>query len=109
MSSQLVRTAKVYAALSGTFQPKAALPPPDTDPDTLVVVASELAAACDTNPDAGDGWLLRTSERRYIIQTLKETGTLHDAVEERRSKEADEETLDLLSTLEVDRPFRSPK
>ena len=101
----LVRDAKVYAALSGTFDP-AALPSIETaDEDTSVAVTSVLAAACDTNPDESDGWLLRTSVRHYLLDMLKQAGELEQAIERRREQGTDQETEDLLLALEDAPPF----
>ena len=101
----LVQEAKVHAALSGIFDP-AALPVLEgADADTAIAVASALAGACDTNPDHGEGWVLRSSERRYVLDTLRKRGKLHEAIEQRRAVEVDEETGDLLLALEDQGPF----
>lgn len=103
----LVDRAKRFAALSGTFDPKQALAGNDKLDERLIVeVATVLAAGCDTNPDSGEGWLLRTAERRHILKTLRDGGQLAEAVQQRRAAaDVDPETDDLLSVLLGERPF----
>ena len=98
---RLVEEARVFAALSGPFDPKQALPDAaKDDPKLLVEVASVLASGCDTNPDHSNDWLLRTSERRYILASLDRDGRLRAAITRRRSAGPDLETADLLLALE---------
>lgn len=102
----LLQDAKVYAALSGTFDAKAALPEDArSDEATIMTVASALAAACDTNPDVGEHWLLRTAERRYILETLHESGKLGEQIARRRDAGTDDAAEDLLRALEGAPPF----
>ncbi|HEY0116382.1 MAG TPA: ATP-binding protein [Allosphingosinicella sp.] len=95
-----IEAAKRFAALSGPFLPLDALPPRLRDePGDAAVVASALAMVCDTNPDVGDKWLLRTGERRRVVGHLRRSETLAAAVAERRKAAADEPTRDLLAAL----------
>jgi hypothetical protein len=106
----LIERAKRYAALSGLFEPARALPAETRDdPSIAATVASALAEACDTNPNQGSGWLLRTGERRYIIQTLSKKGLLADEIAKRRSTDVDPTTNDLLSTLLGEGDFSKEK
>jgi hypothetical protein len=109
-SEELVERAKQFAALSGVFDPKLALPDGNEEgQETIVEVASALAAACDTNPDKGGGWLLRTSERRYILSQLRRDGRLEQAIEHRRKAAGlDQETDDMLAAIAGASPFGLP-
>lgn len=97
----LIDQARRFAALSGSFNPRDALPKGTAeDRRKIVDVATALAAKCDTNPDQGDRWLLRTGERRYILQALRKGGRLAEAIAERRRfAELDQETDDLLAAI----------
>lgn len=102
----LLEQAKQFAALSGVFDPALALPNSEKDPATIIELAKLLADACDTNPDSGNGWLLRTSERRYILHDLRTKGRLSQAIKQRREGAAiDQETDDLLTAIAGGPPF----
>ena len=99
-SFELVAQAKRYAALSAIYDPLDALPQSVLgDPLEASLIASELALASDTNPDEGNGWLLRTSERKSVLEMLQSHGLLADAVADRMRLPVDPVTQDLLHAV----------
>ncbi|MEG3125351.1 ATP-binding protein [Sphingomonas sp. GB1N7] len=97
----LIADAKQFAALSAVYDPVAALPRAvRDDPAQAALVASALALASDTNPDQGRGWLLRSTERRYVLGALRQDDRLAAAVAERRRGPLDAATTDLLDALD---------
>ncbi len=95
-----IAAGKRFAALSGRFLPMEALSAEArTDPATAAVVASALAAVCDTNPDGSGQWLIRTAERRNVLGSLARDGGLAAAVQKRRAAHPDPETQQLLDAL----------
>lgn len=100
----LVTHAKLYAALSGPFEPIAALHAAGAEePNLATLVASALATACDTDLDSGTRWLLRSGERRYILDTLaRDPAALATAIADRRAQTPDPASADLLAALAGD-------
>lgn len=95
----------LYAALSGPFEPKQALASLGSidDRDRLLMEATRLAEACDTNPaGAEERWLMRTSVRHGLLDSLGRP-TLVAAATAQLSQAHDPQTLDLLAVL-LDRP-----
>lgn len=89
-----------YAALSGPFDPKAALAAISRESrQRAAEIASALAAVCDTNPDESDAWLLLAPNRQQVLRTLRASGRLQEAIERRRADSADTITADLLDAL----------
>lgn len=89
-----------FAALSGPFDPAAALRIAATaSKEAAAEVASALAAACDTNPDQYRNWLLLSPNREAILDQLRSTGRLGEAISRRRSTTPDQMTSDLLDAL----------
>jgi hypothetical protein len=100
-----------YAALSGPFEPVAALRAIGQDlaslgDDKLTLISAGLAQACEPTTE-GDGgrerWLMRGSERRRELEAIGEQGTA-DAVGWRQGQnteqgETDQQTDDLLDAL----------
>ncbi|MGW6281328.1 AAA family ATPase [Kribbella sp. NPDC055071] len=108
--AQGIEQARVYAALSGPFDPVQALRSIDvvatTDPIELTAIAAGLSQACDTVLSAVTGqWLMRGAERRRILTGLAADDQMHDAVAWRRDKEPDPPTVDLLNAIEADGIF----
>ncbi|PZN95507.1 MAG: ATP-binding protein [Alphaproteobacteria bacterium] len=103
--------AKRYAALSGPFEPIAALRAAAVSGAGLTTqVASALAAACDTDLDTGSPrgtrWLIRSGERRFVLdRQLTTRAELLAAVAERRSQDPDLPAADLLAALAGDGAF----
>lgn len=103
--------AKRYAALSGPFEPIAALRAAGVvDVGLTAQVASALAAACDTDLDnsspRGTRWLIRSGERRFILdRQLTTSAELLAAVGERRTQDPDQPAADLLAALAGDGVF----
>jgi AAA ATPase domain len=99
-----VARARQFAALSGPFSPATALHASGvemTRPDAAVLVASQLAAACDTRaePD-GSKWLMRSPERRWQIDSLRTLGQLEEAIAWRREQaDFDAPAQDLTAAL----------
>ncbi|WP_426162945.1 AAA family ATPase [Sandarakinorhabdus sp. DWP1-3-1] len=106
-AAPFVARAKRYAALSGPFEPIAALRAAAvTDAGLTTLVASALAAACDTDLENGSRWLIRSGERRFILdRTLKDRADLLAAVAERRAQDPDQAAADLLAALAGDGAF----
>lgn len=99
-TSALIDAAKRFAALSGHFALRDALPPDALEtPGLAAVVASALAEACDTGINDSGLWLLRSNERRFILNRLRETGKLDVAVEQRMASGFDPETKQLLDAV----------
>ncbi|GEM_PF-597280 len=95
-----LKQARRYAALSGAFEPVRALPSDLKHPEDIAVVASLLAAACDTNPSGGqDRWLMRVPERHHELRLLAEASSLEAAVVGRRTLGTDPVTDDLHAAL----------
>ncbi|HLL31984.1 MAG TPA: ATP-binding protein [Allosphingosinicella sp.] len=96
-----LEAARQFAALSGPFDPVQALPAALAEtPDEAALVASELAAACDTHPPEASGkWLLRTPERRSVLHSLHEAGALSGEIAAHRARATDAPTRDLLEAL----------
>ena len=92
--------ARCFAALSGPFDPVEAFAPrAERKSGDVAVVASQLAAMCDTHPQGAEGkWLMRTSERRDILKMLRDDNALDDYIAARRGA-ADAETEDLLDAI----------
>jgi len=89
-----------YAALSGPFDPGAALSAISRESrQHAAEAASALAAACDTNPDESHDWLLLGPNRQQVLRELKGSGRLQDAIERRRVHSAGTITADLLDAL----------
>ncbi|MDP5181595.1 ATP-binding protein [Blastococcus sp. BMG 814] len=100
-----IRAVVDFAALSGHFDPGAALgaaPTSTTDRDRTVDLAAHLARVCDTRPGEGRGsWVIRGPERRWALERLAERTGIPAAVTWRRGAGAvDAETADLLDALE---------
>ncbi len=111
-AAPLIIRAKQFAALSGPFDPMAALRAAGAeDPAMATLVASGLAGSCDTDLDAGKRWLLRSGERRYFLDiALADPTTLAAAIAERRAQAAaglgaDTASTDLLAALAGDGDF----
>lgn len=89
-----------YAALSGPFDPRAALAAISRESrQRAAEAASALAAVCDTNPDESDAWLLLGPNRQQVLRELRASGRLQDAIERRRADSAGTITADLLDAL----------
>ncbi|MBB4615379.1 ATP-binding protein [Novosphingobium taihuense] len=89
-----------YAALSGPFDPRAALAAISRESrQRAAEAASALAAVCDTNPDESDTWLLLAPNRQQVLRALRASGRLQDAIERRRTDSAGTITADLLDAL----------
>ncbi len=80
-----IELARRFAALSGPFEPQDALKASFRESgraDAAVTVASHLALACDTHAGAsGAQWLMRGTERRWLIENLKKIEQLHAAID----------------------------
>lgn len=89
-----------FAALSGPFDPSAALASVDRGSrEEAAEVASALAQVCDTNPDETRRWLMLASQRRDTLRRLSVSGELQGAIRRRRGADPDETTRDLLDAL----------
>ncbi|MET7283628.1 ATP-binding protein [Kribbella sp. NPDC005582] len=104
--AQGIDQARVYAALSGPFDPVQALRSIDqvetAGPSELTAIAAGLSQACDTALSAVHGqWLMRTAERRRILNALAADDRMQSAVAWRREKEQDQPTVDLLNAIEA--------
>lgn len=89
-----------FAALSGPFDPEAAIrSAASVSRDSAAEVASALAAVCDTNPDESKNWLLLGPNRQAILDGLRSTGRLLEAIAQRRESRPDPVTNDLLDAL----------
>ncbi|TDD60688.1 hypothetical protein E1263_10455 [Kribbella antibiotica] len=102
--AQGIDQARVYAALSGPFDPVQALRSIDqvhtAGPSELTAIAAGLSQACDTVLSAVTGqWLMRTAERRRILNGLAADGRVQSAVAWRWEKEPDQATDDLLCAI----------
>jgi hypothetical protein len=103
--TEAVARAKRFAALSGPFAPVDALAAAGAgDPLSTSLIASALAGVCDTDLEGGKRWLLRSGERRYLIETMTKDGTRGDAIAERRTQPLDTASADLLAALAGDPP-----
>lgn len=95
------RTARLYAALSGPFPPKAAIQAAngaDASVDDLVRISADLAAVCDTAPGR---WVMRSPDRQRHLRELREAGRLEEAIAWRRGlPDLDPATAELLAALE---------
>jgi hypothetical protein len=100
-----VATARRYAALSGPFDPVAALRAvggtgtPDADRTT--VVSAALAQECDRLPGEPERWLLRATERHRELRLLTTDGgpSLAEAVAWRAGLGTDDAATDLADAL----------
>ena len=98
--------ARRYAALSGPFEPVAALRAIGQDlaslgDDKLTLISAGLAQACEpaTEGDGGgERWLMRGSERRRELEAIGEKGKAA-AVGWRQGSDTDQQTDDLLDAL----------
>lgn len=89
-----------FAALSGPFDPAAALAAVDRgSPETAAEIASALAQVCDTNPDSSTRWLMLSSQRHRTLRRLAVSGELPPAIIRRRAADPDDTTRDLLDAL----------
>jgi hypothetical protein len=86
-----IELARQFAALSGPFDPQDALKasvPESRRADAAVTVASNLATACDTHAGTnGAQWLMRGTERRWLINTLQKSERLADVIVWRTQQE----------------------
>ena len=97
-------SAREYAALSAVFDPVEALRriegPWSTDATLLTTIAAELSRDCDTmTAPTGDGWLMRSTARRRVLDTIADAGRLDEAIRRRRDLPIDESTADLLDAV----------
>lgn len=104
--AQGIDQARVYAALSGPFDPVQALRSIDqvetAGPSELTAIAAGLSQACDTILSAVTGrWLMRGAERRRILNGLAADDRVQSAVAWRWEKEPDQPTVDLLNAIEA--------
>lgn len=94
--------ARQFAALSGLFLPKEALAAAGlagAPAQAVAEVASALSRCCDT--DAAPGrWLMRTSERRGLLQTLRNDHDLAAVMAARATRMPDAAAQDLLDALQ---------
>jgi hypothetical protein len=89
-----------FAALSGPFDPAAALAAVDRGSrETAAEIASALAQVCDTNPDSSTRWLMLSSQRHRTLRRLAAAGELRPAIVRRRAADPDDITRDLLDAL----------
>lgn len=96
--------ARLYAALSGPFQPLEALRGLPENPRDIAATASLLASACDTNPAGATGcWLMRMSERRHELKRLHDAELLEPMIGWRRKFDINPVTSDLHAAL-LDQP-----
>lgn len=102
-SASSLSAALEYAALSGTFDPAAALRVALVVPQELseaAEVASALSRMCDTNPDEGPDWVILGSKRQEVLSQLVETKSIRAALERRRAHDPDEASRDLMDAIE---------
>ncbi|MFC9687809.1 AAA family ATPase [Kribbella sp. NPDC056951] len=104
--AQGIDQARVYAALSGPFDPVQALRCIDevetAGPSELTAIAAGLSQACDTILSAMTGqWLMRGAERRRILKGLAADDRVQSAVAWRWEKEPDQPAEDLLNAIEA--------
>lgn len=104
--AQGIDQARVFAALSGPFDPVQALRSIDqvetAGPSELTAIAAGLSQACDTVLSAVTGqWLMRTADRRRILSRLAADDRVQSAVDWRRKKDRDQPTDDLLNAIEA--------
>ncbi|MFK4084170.1 AAA family ATPase [Kribbella sp. NPDC020789] len=104
--AQGIDQVRVYAALSGPFDPVQALRSIDqletAGPNEVTAIAAGLSQACDTvlSPVTGQ-WLMRGAERRRILNGLAADDRVQSAVARRWQQEPDQPTADLLSAIEA--------
>ena len=100
--------ARRYAALSGPFEPVAALRAIGEElaslgPDKLTLISAGLAQACErTGGEAGERWLMRGSERRRELEAIGPEGKAEAVGWRQRSEtggKTDQQTADLLEAL----------
>ena len=109
IAAGLLRT-REYAALSGTFDPVHALQglegPRRTDASLLTRVAAGLSQDCDTllGP-SGEGWLLRNTPRRRVLDDLVGANRLDEALRRRRELPVDEPAADVMDAITGDGIF----
>ena len=86
-----IELARQFAALSGPFDPQDALKASFRESgraDAAVTVASHLAMACDTHAGAGGvQWLMRGTERRWLIDNLRKSERLPAVIEWRTQQQ----------------------
>ncbi len=104
--AQGIDQARVYAALSGPFDPVQALRCIDevetAGPSELTAIAAGLSQACDTILSAVTGqWLMRGAERRRVLKGLAADDRMQSAVAWRWEKEPDQPAVDLLNAIEA--------
>ncbi len=91
----------VFAALSGAFEPAAALKPiaSDLSEEQALSAATRLAQACDTNPAGAPGrWLIRTSIRHSVLELLGANG-IAAGISKLLLGPREQETTDLICVL----------
>lgn len=109
IAAGLLRT-REYAALSGTFDPVHALQglegPWRKDASLLTRVAAGLSQDCDTllGP-SGEGWLLRNTPRRRVLDDLAGANRLDEALRRRRGFPVDEPAADVMDAITGDGIF----
>jgi len=86
------------AALSGPFQPSTLFAKTLGDPEIFIRAVTALAQDCDVGAEDGR-WLMRPSNRHYLIGNMARTGRLGQRAQVRRSLAPDDSTTDLLSVL----------
>ncbi|WP_432877213.1 AAA family ATPase [Kribbella sp. CA-245084] len=101
-----IEQARVYAALSGPFDPVAAVRSidqvEDAGPSELTAIAAGLSQACDTILSAVTGrWLMRGAERRRVLNRLAADDRVRSAVSWRAQTATDQPTADLLNAIEA--------
>lgn len=99
--------ARLFAALSGPFEPKQALQSWTSadSPDSLAMAATRLAEGCDTSPvGASERWLMRTPARHFLLKSLNPS-QLAAAAATRRESDLDPQTADLLAVLLDETPL----
>lgn len=102
-----IQHARWFAALSGRFDPKDALKasvPSDLTADTetaAIKVASQLSLNCDTHADGGGShWLMRSPDRRWLIELLRKENRLDEAIAWRNTQTPfDAAAQDIISAL----------
>jgi hypothetical protein len=86
-----IESARRFAALSGPFDPQDALKASFKESgraEAAVTVASHLAMACDTGAGAGGKqWLMRGTERRWLIENLQKSEQLLQVIDWRTQQQ----------------------